>query len=722
MDSGGDRTDLVALRRCIFEPRAVAVVGAGRREEGLGARRLRAIRDFGFGGRLYAVNRTGERSGGMPGFRSVTDIEDPELDYVLVATPFAQAVDVVESCREIGVPAVQVLASPPADAGVDGRTKLSGRDGVRTRVIGPNTVGVFSATGGMTFVSLDRQPGTIGLISQSGGLTLDIVKELNAGQAFVESAISIGDAVDLEASDFLEMFASDDAIRCIGCYLEGVRDGRRFVAALREATKRKPVVMLRGGRLETGARAVRSHTGALTTGADVWAEAIRLGGAVEVGSLDELLWGLIALRSGQERARGPRAALIGNGGGMGVLTADELQAQGLELASLSKTTTERMAQVEGAAGATLGNPTDVPAGVLARDSSAMAEAGEILLSAPEVDFGVVHFNLVTFRGYENRQELLKEAVGMVERFGRLGKAIFLSLRGPCDYPTIEVASAFREVTLNGDIPTFQSTQAAVAAASIAWESYQARRRDPQKHNGKAVGHAENIYDSLEKNLSSRVRVLSQEDSLQLAKRLGMRVLDYRMAASAGEAGQLAGELGFPVAVKVDGVNLAHRTDIGGVTLGGRSAAEAEAMFERVMRSAGAHGYEAKRCVIQKMAEGELVELFVGARRDAIFGPIVIVGAGGVYAELIKDVAVGLAPVTHASAIEMISRLRCANQLGEYRGIPEVDVDALARVIERTSWVIAEQQNVDEIDLNPVVCVRGTKGVTLVDVGVYLLAT
>lgn len=713
--------DWEEMRRAIFRPRALAVVGASDRPDSLGARRLRSILEFGYEGRLYAVNRSGVQSEGVPGVRSIEDIDDSELDLVMVAIPFGAGVRVVEVCRARNVPVVQVLSSPSQESDARAVELVTSGGRGRTRLIGPNCVGIHSVEGGISFAEVRRISGGIGVISQSGGLAIDAVRQLSAAEVYISKAASIGDSVDLDASDFLEMYARDDEIRVVGCYIEGLRDGRRFVSALREATRHKPVLVLRGGRSGGGRRAVASHTGSLTTEREVWSEAIRVGGGIEVLSLDELMGGLTALRSKGGRLKGPRGVLIGNGGGMGVLTADRMHERGLEMADLSNETVAALAEVGGEAGTNVGNPSDVPAGVLSRGSDALRNAARILLRGDEVDFGILHFNLGTFAGYPDPKLLVASAIGVVDDAQEAGKPVFLALRGPSDLATLELKMAFRREPAVKDVPIFGSTEDAVDAAAIDWRSRlagEAMGLDTEEEACLEADVLDEVRDLIEDVSVRDARVIDQWTGFSVLGRIGVDVPACGLASSAKEAIEQAEMMGFPVALKIAGSDVDHKTEVGAVRTNLTSAVEIANAFDEMRRRARGAGIDSREFLVQRMVEGETVEVIVGAKLDPVFGPVVIVGAGGSVAEVVGDVVLGLAPVSLEAARSMIGRLRMSPVLRDFRGSEGIDVQALIGIVQRVSWLIASGLEIREIDLNPVIGVRGAPGAKAVDVRLY----
>jgi acyl-CoA synthetase (NDP forming) len=658
--------------RSLFAPRAVAVVGASDDPVkwgnwlGRGALRGENRRS------VFLVNRRGGEVLGRPAYRSLGELPEP-AELVVVAVP-AQAVEpTVEEAIAAGARAIVAITAGEADGDAGGARDAALAARARqagVALLGPNCLGVFDSGAELELVPNPLPTGRIGLVSQSGNLALELgILAEEAGLGF-SRFVSLGNQADLEAADLIADLAGHDATELVALYIEDFRDGRAFAAAAAAAVDAgKPVVLLTIEHSEAAARAVRSHTGALASDALAIDAACRAAGIERVRTPHELIHLAHGLLRGG-RLRGRRVAVLADGGGHGGIAAALAHDAGLELPCLSDGLVARLREGLPPTAA-CANPIDL-AGGGEQDIHSFDRSARLLLGSGEVDA-----LLMTgyFGGYSDYVETMaREEVAVAEALADAADAGDRPLFVQTMYPHSRTAQALRR----RGVPVYRSIERAVAvlarlASAAARPAGGIPDLPPPAEPITGAGYAE-------------ARALLAAGGAPFAP--------ARVVASAEEAAPAASELGYPIVLKALG--LLHKSDAGGVVLGlrdeaavGRAAAELD---ERLRPPA---------ISVERMAPvTEGVELLIGARWDRRFGPVVLVGFGGLYTEVLRDVAVGLAPVDAEGAERMLLSLRAAPLLRGARGRPPVDVAAAAEAVERLSLVAASHPEVAEIEINP----------------------
>jgi acyl-CoA synthetase (NDP forming) len=629
----------------LFSPASVAVVGASHDPQKWGGRLARGALKGAHRRRVELVNRHGGEILGTTAYPALTDLPDaPELVVACVPSAFLRAT--VDEALGVGARAIVGIS-----AGLDAVEEQAVGERVRAGgavLLGPNCLGVFDRDEELDLAPwVDFPPGEIGLIAQSGNVSLELaLLAEREGLGFSRFA-SLGNQADLEAAELVEAFARHEATRLIALYIEDFRDGRAFAAAAQAAGK--PVVLLAAGESEAGGRAARSHTGALVSGHAVVDAACRAAGIVRVSTPRELVDAAAALLRGK-RLGGRRIAVIGDGGGHGVVAADVAARSGLDLPLLSGELSGKLAG-ELPATASTANPVDF-AGGAEQDIASFERVARHIAGSSEVDA-----LLVTgyFGGYGTEDE-------------RLVATALAALELPVVVHTLYPESAAADALRAGGALVYDAIERAIASCAV---------RTPRETREIAP-----LEDAIEPVAGGYFPARA------LLASAGIPFVEARPAQTAAEALAAADELGFPVVLK--DLSHEHKSDGGGVILDLASDTELGAAF-------GAEGeWSVER--MAPLADG--VELIVGARRDPRFGPTVLVGIGGVHAEVLADVAVALAPVEPDEAEKLLRSLRSAALLSGVRGRPPVDVGAAARAASALSHLAARSPWIDEIEINP----------------------
>lgn len=651
----------------LFRPASIAVVGASADPAKAGHAMVQALRHF--PGTLHPVN---PRGGEVLGHRVLTSLREcAGVDLAVLVVPPDAVPAALEDARDAGVRAAVVCAGGFAESGPDGArlqdrvVRVAREAGIR--LLGPNTSGFVNpvdatAASFMPAVA-DLAPGTVSVVAQSGGVNLALAFLLARAGVGLRLGVGLGNAVDVDVPELLDHLAADDATTAVGLHVEGVADGPALVAALRRATARKPVVAFTVGRSDVSAFA-RSHTGAMTGSYAVTRAALAQGGAVVVDSLEELVAALVALRC----VRLPVAAHVGVGlltgqAGPGLVVTDALGARGVPLPSLSATTRRRLGELLPPL-TYQANPVDT-----GRPSSTFGDVLGAVAADPAVD--VVGVYALDEPGALDPPAALAPAAGRV-LFASGGPADALTgRRRALDAVGVPVLAS------PGDLAT-------ALAAVVADAQGRAVVDSPPAAPTRTLG-----------------RALDEDEAKTLLAASGVRTPPRRVAADRAQAHAALAELvghGRRVVVKVLDVDVPHKSDVGGVHVGvGDAAALDRAIdaIDAIPRRAGTP----RRYLLEELAAPG-TDLIVGAVRDRVFGPVVLLGLGGVAAELAPAPVLRLAPLSDARAREMVRALPAAVRDG-FRGAPPVDVAALAAVLRAVGDLVVDHGDVTEVDLNPV---------------------
>jgi acetyltransferase len=691
----GRPTDLAAF----FEPESVAIVGASRDPSKVGGSVVANLRAAGFEGRVLPVNPRTDVVQGLPTAASLLAIDGP-VDLVVIATPAPAVLPTLKECVAKGVGGAVVISAGFREAGPDGQARETElRTWLATqpiRVLGPNCLGWIRPARRLnaSFAPGMPLPGGIAFVSHSGALAtaiLDWARERRLGFSLFAT---LGNQADLTESDVLEAVAHDPETRVAAVYLEGLADGRRFFDVLRRAVARKPVVVLKAGRSAEGARAVSSHTGALA-GSDVAFEAaVRQAGAVRARSVEELFDVTRSLAC-QPAPRGRRVLVVTNGGGLGVVATDAARDAGLDVAPLDAPVQAKLREVLPGT-ASLGNPVD-----LVGDADAARYGNALHAVGPDanVDATLV---IVTAQAATDAAGIARAVLGATRGWSR---PVVAALVGGG-----RVAPGARILEEAG-VPCFAFPEPAVSAlAGMALSAERARARPDEPGPSAPPPAALAAIEGLRTASADR---LGLAELAALLTAYDIPILMPRLARSPEEAAAIARQLGCPVALKIASSDISHKTDVGGVTLGLTSAdAVARAAALMLARVRARRPDAAIRgIVVQPMAPPGR-ELLLGVVRDPQFGPLAMVGLGGIYVEVLRDTATRLAPVSPAEALRMLDELKTAALLRGVRGEPPADRTAVAAAVSRLSHLAADCPDLAEVEVNPLVATSA--GVVAVD--------
>jgi acetyl coenzyme A synthetase (ADP forming)-like protein len=675
--------------RMILEPETVAVIGASRDEASIGGHLLRNLLTHPFKGTVYPVNPSAPAVQGVKAYATIDDVPGP-VDVAFIAVKAPLVAEVAESCGRAGVRGLVVISAGFAETGGDGPARqrqlveICRRWGMR--LVGPNCMGVVNTDPDVdlngTFATIAPEAGSVGFLSQSGAVGIAVMSETGQRGIGLSSFVSVGNKADISGNDLLSYWEDDPRTNVVLLYLESFGNPRRFSHLARRIGKRKPIVAVKSGRTQAGQRAAGSHTGSLVGASDLTVDALfRENGVIRTDTLAEM-FDVAMLLATQPSPSGNRVGIVTNAGGLGILCADTCEANGLVLPPLSQKTIDELHAFLPSEAST-GNPVDMIASATGQDFERAVLA---VASDPDVDIVIVIYIPPLEQNVEDVARGIGQAIGKLES----GTPVLTSFMSGGEVP-VDPVSRRRW------FPSFAFPEQAAIAAARSVEYGRWRDRDPGTVPHFTDVRSDEADGILASALSRGSGWLEPEEVDGLLACYGIPIATSKLAITPEEAGHHAAEHGRPVALKA--VGPLHKTDVGGVRLGLEGEEMVVAHATEMQEHLRAIDEPLTGFSVQEMVEG--VEMLVGVTHDDVFGPIVACGAGGTMAELLKDVAVRVAPVTDVAAREMVRSLQTFPLLDGYRGALPADVHALEEIILRVSALASDHEAVREMDCNPV---------------------
>jgi acetyltransferase len=677
----------------LFLPQAIAVFGASHNPDSVAGRVYQNLIQGGFAGPVYPVNPKYPQLGEARCYPDLASIQ-AQVDVVVIGTPAATVPDILHQCGEHNVRAAIILSAGFSEDGKPNRlqqTLLQLARQYNIRLLGPNCLGLIRPKANLnaTFSNNTALRGNLALISQSGALCtaiLDWAAQRNIGFSAV---ISLGDAIDIDFGSMLDYLALDPETRGIILYIEGVRDARGFMSGLRSAARLKPVVVLKVGRHHASAQAALSHTGSLVGANDVFNAALQRAGVVRVHSINEL-FAIAQLLANQHRVGGNRLAIITNGGGPGIMAADRALDLGIELAQFTDATLQQL-QAQLPAHWSHGNPVDV-LGDAAPER--YQQAIEVVLRDPNVDGVLV---LLTPQAMTHPHDV-------AERLLRIQQPAHKTML-TCWMGQEQVESA-RQLFAQHKIPSFTTPENAVEAFGYLVEYYRNQQlllQVPGPLRQDSAADVDGARMIVEIAISEQRSLLSRREANAILSAFAIPVMPVVECRTPNEALIAAESLGFPVAMKINSPDIAHKTDVDGVRLNITTAQAVRSSYRELIETVQAARPEAKLdgVTLESMyhkPHGR--ELMAGVIRDPIFGPVITFGAGGTMLEFIRDRATALPPLNTLIIENMISQTRVARLLEQFRNQPPVDKQAVIQILRQLSEMVCELPQIRELDINP----------------------
>ncbi len=695
----------------IFYPKSLAVVGATATPGTVPYDILANIVQSGYQGRVYAVAPGKKSICGVPAYRYVIDLPET-VDLAVIVFP-AEVVDrALEQCGQKGIPAAIVISAGFREVGDAGRQReerlkeLCRQYGIS--LIGPNCLGVINTDPvvrlNASFARAMPQPGPLAMLSQSGALCTAILDYARQRSIGFSKFVSFGNKAVVSEMDLLEYLAEDPQTTAILMYLEEISDGRRLSEVASRITRgpnAKPILLIKSARTTRGAAAASSHTGAMATEDAICDAVFEAAGILRVDTLEEM-FDTAVLYTSQPLARGPRVGIVTNAGGPGVLATDAAIRFGLEVPPLSCSTRERLRQHLPAT-ANMSNPVDVI-------GDARADRYQAAIQAVLEDSGIDQ--LVVILTPQSMTDIMAVAETVCSIAANSPKPIAASFMGGVD-----VAPAVARLE-QAAVPHYRQPEDAMRA--MANIQHILRMREIPQEDGPPPISEDSRQRSLAILEKAEPGLLPEVQALKILELYGIQVPAYRLCQSPEEAVQAAEEFGYPVVLRIHSRHVVHKTEIGGVILNLCDPERVRQGFEILRQRLREHVPEAEfeGVIVRKMIPAGY-ELIIGGKRDPSFGPIIMVGLGGIYVELWHAVAFTLAPVTRNQARQLLARTNAAKLLSGLRGQKPGDVEAFIDAVLRVSYLLADCSRIAELDLNPVIVAEAGRGYAVADARILL---
>lgn len=692
----------------LFEPKTVAVIGASSKPGKIGYSVVRNIKQGGFQGKIYPINPQGGEILGCKVYSSIKDI-DGEVDVASIVVPAKFTFEAVKECADKGVKHIQIITSGFSEIGeVELERKIvEYAKSKGSRILGPNIFGVFSASSNFnsTFSATNIVRGHVAILTQSGALGIAMIGKTAVESIGLSAIVSIGNKADIDEADCLDYVVNQEDTKVILMYVEGVKGGERFIEAVRKATRIKPIVVVKSGRSKRGAQAAASHTGSLAGSDSIFDAIMRQSGALRAESLQEAFnW--CKFLSDAPAPRGKNGVIITNGGGIGVMATDACEKYGIGLYDDQAVLKEIFAPATPEFGS-LKNPIDITGG-------ANSAAYDLALTAPALSENMgctmaLYCETATFDA-ENLAPMIRNTYKK-----------HMDARKPIVYAAVGGESVEGAMALlkKECVPVYVDPYEAISCMGALYKFHNFNLERDDSIDEAKIDTAW-IESTIDKALSDGRSFLLANEGQNVMRAAGITIPGASIAKSIDEAVKQAEAIGYPVVMKVVSRDILHKSDAGGVALDIENKNEVVDAYEAIMRNCRSYSESA---IIDGIEVCEMVkkgtELIVGARKDAQMGPIVMCGLGGIYVEVMKDIAFRAATLNRKEALKMLSEIRSYSLLLGVRGEDQKDIDVVVDTIIKAATIIRMIKRITDIEINPVVVYEKGLGLKAVDVRILI---
>ncbi len=693
-----------------FNPRSVAVIGASTNPEKLGYAVVKNLLDGGYVniGKVYPINPGASEILGLQAFPSVQDVPG-SIDLAVIVIPFQHVPDALRICGQKGIPSAIIISAGFREAGQEGLERelelIQICREYKLRLIGPNCLGIIDSFTPLnaSFAAGTPPSGPMAFMSQSGALGTAVLDIALAGRLGLSKFVSLGNKADISEIDLLQAWAEDDHSKVILIYSEGMPSGQEFIRVAREVIRKKPVVAIKSGVTQAGSRAVSSHTGSLAGSEQAYQAAFHQAGILRAESMESLFDMALALGY-QPALKGDRIAIITNAGGPGILATDALERSGLTLARFELETIYALEQYLPDA-ASAANPVDVLGDARA---DRYQFALERVANDPNVDGIMV---LLT-------PQAMTEIDATAKIVGSFSQQIDKPILG-CFMGEARIQSGIKILTSYG-IPnySFPERTAIAFSAMSAYRVIKSRPIPEYTHFDVDQSSVRRVFEHVR---SENRLTIGDAESREILQAYGLRIPKSEIAETPEEASKIAGNIGYPVVLKIASPDILHKTDIGGVKVGLQNSSDVRDAFELMVYRAERYIPEARiwGCLVQEMAPSGGLEVLVGMNRDPQFGPLITFGLGGIYVEILRDVTFRVAPFSRQEAEEMLTQIRAHALLDGVRGQPPIDKTAIVDTLLRISQLVQDFPEVIEMDINPLMVYPQGEGALALDMRLVL---
>ncbi len=698
---------------CFFSPQSIAVIGASTNTSKLGYAVVDNLVNGDFlrdGRKVYPINPKADEILGLPAFPVVSDIPGP-IDLAVIVIPYPLVPEAMRTCGEKGIPAAIVISAGFREAGMDGLEReqelIEIINEYNIRLIGPNCLGVINTVIPMNASFSAGMPpkGPMDFMSQSGALGTAILDWAQAGRLGLSKFVSLGNKADVSEIDLLRAWAKDPTSNVILSYMEGLPDGQEFISVAREVSKIKPIVALKSGVTQAGSRAVSSHTGSLAGSEQAYEAAFRQSGVLRAHSLQDL-FDMARAFGYLSPLQGDHIAIVTNAGGPGILATDALERAGLKLSRFKPECIKALEQFLPDA-ASAANPIDVLGDARA---DRYRFALEQIIESPSVD------GILVILTPQAMTEIVETAEVIAEISEKVDIPILASFMGEAR------VEAGIEYLAKHNVPNFAFPERA-AMVLQAMSHYREYRARPLPSFESFDVDQKTVRELIDRVLNEGRLSIGDAEAKSILTAYGLQAPPSEIAETAEKAVEIAGDMGYPVVLKIASPDILHKTDVGGVKVGLQNPTDVRDAFDLITYRSQRYLPEARLwgCQVQKMVPSGL-EILIGMNRDPQFGPLVTFGLGGIYVEALKDASFRIAPFSRDEAAQMLTEIRAKALLDGVRGEPPVDKETLIEVLLRISQLVLDFPEIAELDINPFIVYEEGRGGVALDMRLILLKT
>ncbi len=684
-----------------FEPKGVAIIGASSSPDKLSYGILKNLLGYGYPGKVYPVNPRADEILGQTCYADIGSVPHP-VDLAVVVLPSMAIPAIMESCGEKGIRAVTVISGGFREVGEEGKKleeellRIAEKHSIR--MIGPNCVGTMNLVTGLntTFIKGVPARGGIGFISQSGAVCGGVVNHIEGKGIGFSHFLSLGNEADVDETDMIEYLGQDEHTNVIAAYVEGIRDGEKFLKVCRKISGKKPLVILKAGRSEEGARAVSSHTGSLAGSHAAYSAAFRQVGAIEVFSVNDLLNVSMAL-DWQKPPKGRNIAIITNSGGPAALASDSLAEHQINLAEISGASQSLLRGKLNPA-AQVANPVDMLGGA---NEDEYAHALDVCLKDAGVDMALAILVPTSLVNTVNVAKAIVDASRKTEK-----PVIACMMGSGC------VSEARLE--LHGkNVPMVDFAELTGVMFGALARRVNSRKPSAQPPESGRKGGRESVGRLLMER--SHKIIWGEHDTRPLLHAYGISLVPGKYVTAENEVLQAARELGYPVVLKVASQDVLHKSDAGAIKIGINNDDDLKTAVSELLKNVSAYQPDAdvEGFLVEKMAPSGQ-EVIIGMKRDASFGPLMMFGLGGVFVELFRDVSFRVAPLNRQEALEMVQETKAFKLLNGFRGGVIYDLDAVLDNLIKLSYLAADFREIQEIEVNPLLVLTEGAGALALD--------
>jgi acetyltransferase len=682
-----------------FKPEAVAVIGASDRDQTIGQALVHNLRRDGFPGQIYPVNPKYDEIQGLRAYPVVTAVREP-IDLAIIAIPIKDVPNAMRECGQAGIQAAIIISAGGKEVGsrgqeIEAAIKAEAQK-AGIRYLGPNCMGLLCPSSRLhaTFAPLGAQPGHLAFISQSGAMCRSVLGWALPKKIGFSHFISVGSMADVDFGDLIDYLGNEERARSIVIYMENLTQHRKFMSAARSVSRVKPIIVIKAGRSQAGAQAAASHTGAMAGADRAYNAAFRRAGIIRVDTIGQLFDCAEALGKVKPPVGG-NLGIISNAGAPGVMSVDALARWQMEPAALTPATLEQLDEFLPPYWSR-SNPIDILGDA---PPERYLWAVQVAMAAPELSGLVI---ILSPQAMTDPTGVARALVPEIRAQGRPAFAVWMGGQ--------EVEDGIR-ILNDAGIPTFETPEQAVD--TFMEMCFYSRHLELLQETPPRLIHDVSVNTRqartfLDQCLERPGGVLTELESKAILSAYGIPVNPTVAASSAADAAKVAQGLGFPVVLKINSLDISHKSEVDGMRFNLHDEKEVKAAYEEIIAAVQARKPDAAilGVTVQTQEKNSVCELIVGSKRDPDFGPLILFGAGGILTEVLEDSAVDLPPLNLLLARRLIEKTRVSRVLKGYRNIPPANLDQLAEILVRVSQLVTDFPEIVELDINPLLVIQG----------------